>query len=261
MNLDEYLILSDIHIDFWASRFDCTIDEALEKVFWQYPKKKKLICAGDIGNCVSVMKRAYSWFNEHFEETYIVLGNHDMIKELGNTWYDKIGDIRECLSKLPKVHLLDGNVVNDIGGCFGYYSAMCQFTREDEWTTAYYIWKNSWFDGAYWDVDNMDIKNFANKSKEMLVSMLEKKPKVLITHTIPIEIGIPTKFIGSKTNDYFYFKSADILEENLKNDLVWVCGHTHEKLSNEYTTKSGFNVKFICNPLGYPFENNELYNP
>lgn len=255
MDINEFEIKSDIHIDFYvdpvASNRKNQIYNVLERIFKE-STKKKLICAGDISNNLQDILWTYEWFTRRFEETYVIFGNHDMMLEPGINWETKISRTVQFSNNFQSLHILDGNIVNNIGGCFGYYQAMEDFKIN---TKSYFEWRNFWFDGRYWDVPNMDIDNFVDRENRKLRSMLLNGAEVIVTHCIPIQQGIPDKYKDSNTNKYFYFNATDLLENYVRNDLVWVTGHTHERASNDYVNKNGHRIKFICEPYGYPHEN------
>ena len=46
-----------------------------------------------------------------------------------------------------------------------------------------------------------------------------------------------------------------IVEEFNDDIKFWIYGHTHD-----FTNRNLGNINFICNPLGYPFENKKFNN-
>lgn len=100
-----------------------------------------------------------------------------------------------------------------------------------------------------------DIKrNWILEQNRKAIDFIYRVPAdIIITHHMPDSQFIPEKFQGQDeknsayTNDGFDFYG-------LKRCKYWIFGHTHTPIKN--TIHKG--ITFICNPLGYQYENNQL---
>ena len=70
----------------------------------------------------------------------------------------------------------------------------------------------------------------------------------MITHFCPHITAIPPQFSSDINSAYFYFEMKDFFPE--MKAKYWVFGHTHDAYKIEKNGKL-----FLCNPIGYPFEN------
>ena len=86
-----------------------------------------------------------------------------------------------------------------------------------------------------------------NESFLMLKNFLQKndpKKSVIITHHLPSEKSIATKFAGDPLNYSFMTKLDSFILKT--QPLLWIHGHTH--LSFDYQIGS---TRILCNPRGY----------
>lgn len=161
--------------------------------------------------------------------------------------------MKELCKQFDNVHLLDGEVINGIGGCMG----MCDFNCEppqfglDPFTN----WKRHWYDGKFWRYMNQEPRKIWDHYEQKLNDIVKQKPKVIVTHFVPYEIGIPFEYRNNSWNYVFYFKGEKFFEE-LDNDTYWVCGHVHGKRMAEYVNSKRNHIHIMCNPIGYPGERN-----
>lgn len=260
-DLSEYIIKSDIHVNHWMAELGegylspAGIDRACKYIF-DGCTQKKLICAGDVGDTPEQVLAVYEWLANHFDEVFIVLGNHD----LWHLTHSKEDEIKQEMKKYPNFHFLDGldDPVDGIAGCFGVYSALQQFKcvagDKNRKNTPWVKWENMWVDGLYW---KCDPRMFKVKELTRIKEILASDADVIVTHAMPYEQGVPEQYKDSDLNDYFYFHAKDIMDELVHKDIVWITGHTHTPCESEYVTSKGFKVKFICKPHGYP---NEPFN-
>lgn len=268
------LILSDIHVDIHfpyavkPSRLkldDPKADVVIDSMdylwkFYNIPIVDRIILAGDYSNDYLTFSRMIPWIAAKYKEVYLVLGNHDLTVR-GSTpsksnlpfvsSEKKIEAMKIVCAKHDNVHILDGEVINGIGGCMG----MCDFKCEaptyglDTFTA----WKRNWFDGKYWRYFNQEPGKIWNHYDEKMMNIVTQKPKVVVTHFVPYELGIPHDFRNDPWNYVFYFKGDKFFEE-LDNDTYWICGHVHGKRMADYVNSKGNVIHIICNPLGYPGE-------
>ena len=79
---------------------------------------------------------------------------------------------------------------------------------------------------------------------------------IVITHHVPsdslIDIKYKTKHL-LPYNQWFYCNMDKLIEINKNKIKCWIYGHTHTQ-SNIIMN----GIPFLCNPIGYPNENNKL---
>jgi hypothetical protein len=90
----------------------------------------------------------------------------------------------------------------------------------------------------------------ANKSR------FKNKKLIVVGHFLPVSECIALQYIGSPYNVYFNTDRGEYLE-SIAPDF-YIHGHTHTKVDLTYPLKCGKLVNILCNPLGYPQENNRL---
>lgn len=272
------LFLSDIHVDIWIDtieRFrkqmkDGETDKAIVESMLEYqwklfdiPDVERLVLAGDYSNDYLTFTYIVPWLAAKFKEVYLVLGNHDLTcrgatGSKSNLQFmsseQKIDAMKKTCKAFDNVFLLDGEVVNGIGGCMG----MCDFKCEppqfglDSFTN----WKRYWYDGKFWRFFNQEPGLIWNHFEEKLNNIVRQKPKVVVTHFVPYELGIPFEYRNDRWNYVFYFNGDKFFEE-LDNDTYWLCGHVHGMRTAEYVTSKGNHIHIVCNPLGYVGERPE----
>jgi len=273
------LVLSDLHVDFFFSyavkpsrlKLDDpkadVVSDTLNFMwdFYQIPVVDRLVLGGDYSNDYLTFTRLVPWLSEKYKEVYLVLGNHDLTVKGATTSKSnhafvssekKIEAMKEVCGKYGNVHLLDGDVVDGIGGCMG----MCDFRCEppsyglDPFTN----WKRNWYDGKFWRYFNQEPGKIWSHYEQKLSEIVKQKPKLVVTHFIPYEQGIPHKFRNSPWNYVFYFKGQQFFDE-LDDGAYWVCGHTHDCKRTEFVNSKGNRIHILCNPIGYPGEHSSIY--
>ena len=274
----KYYILSDLHIDFYeeyavkSARHrmadppeDVTVD-TLEYIWNDYflPEADAIILAGDYSNDYLRFSRMVPWIAKKYPEVYLVLGNHDLTcrgatDSKSNLQFtsseQKIVKMKEICDAIPNVHFLDGNIVNGIGGCMG----MCDFKCEAPayGLDAHIAWKRNWYDGKYWRYFRQDPSAIWDYQEQLMMNIVKQKPKIMVTHFVPYEIGVPFEFRNDPWNYVFYFKGEQFLEE-MENNSYWICGHVHGRRMAEYVNSKGNVIHIRCNPFGYPHEDGKL---
>ena len=268
----KYYILSDLHIDFYEAyavkpaRYkmadpaeDVTID-TLEYIWNTHflPEADAIILAGDYSNDYLRFSRMIHWIAKKYPEVYLVLGNHDLTcrgatDSKSNLQFtsseQKIAKMKEICDAIPNVHFLDGNIVNGIGGCMG----MCDFKCEAPTygLDAFTAWKRNWYDGKHWRYFRQVPAAIWNYQEQLMMNIVKQKPKIMVTHFVPYELGVPFEFRVDPWNYVFYFKGEQFLEE-MENDSYWICGHVHGRRMAEYVNSKGNVIHIRCNPFGYP---------
>ena len=268
--------LSDIHTDFWwpyaNSRKEYEMADPPEEVtvktlehLWSKHKLADnyttdvdgIIVPGDLGNDWLTCTRTLKWLREKYKKVYFVTGNHDIAVRGGTmsksniqfkTSAQKIEAYRKFCEENDIV-FLEGDTVDGIGGCM----MMCDFTwmhpQLKNWSVL--NWKRHWYDGKHWRyMDNSPFEIFNHYSK-MLDEIVAKKPKVIVTHFCPSILPITFDWRNAPQNDYFYFDATKWLNE-IEQDTIWICGHTHDPKRATYLNKKGALIQVMCHPQGYP---------
>ena len=79
---------------------------------------------------------------------------------------------------------------------------------------------------------------------------------IVITHHMPSHTLIDKKYKTQDMqpyNQWFYCNMDKLIEGNENTIKCWIYGHTH---TPSCVMKNG--IPFLCNPIGYPTENNSL---
>lgn len=260
-------ILSDLHLDFYFKPHLST-NESVKSFFRQIFTDNEardigdvLIIAGDIGHHneqnIQILKILQKEFYKHI---ICVLGNHDYYLvnsearyTFKNNSFKRVKHMRELISQEPNIYCLNGEVIEIEGIRFGG--------------------TDSWYDGSYikkyfpqFDTNQINIlwKQNINDSRlirgisrfddiaKLEIPKLEtiyKECDVMITHVNPSnnEEHINEKYHDSSINTFFTFDGSKYYKNGSMK--YWVFGHTHDAIEYEME-----DVKFLCNPLGYPTE-------
>lgn len=70
---------------------------------------------------------------------------------------------------------------------------------------------------------------------------------IVVTHHLPSNICIASKYMLSPLNPFFLSEFDDLILE--KKPKLWIHGHTHEQIDERLGT-----TRIVANPLGYPTE-------
>lgn len=260
-------ILSDLHLDFYFKP-QLSTDESVKSFFRQIFTDNEardigdvLIIAGDIGHNneqnIQILKILQKEFYKHI---ICVLGNHDYYLvnsearyTFENNSFKRVKHMRELINQEPNIYCLNGEVIEIEGIRFG---------GTDSWYDGSYIKKYfPQFDtnqiNILWKQNINDSRLIKGISKFDDITKLEipklqniyKKCDVMITHVNPShnEKHINEKYHGSPINTFFTFDGGKYYKNGSMK--YWVFGHTHDAIEYEME-----DVKFLCNPLGYPTE-------
>lgn len=261
-------VISDIHCDCFLpvySNFDVEYDEFakyLDKWFNQnnIPRTNEIVIAGDIANDFLKYTQFIRYISGQYDNVYIVLGNHDLCvngrtlsksNDKFETSAEKIASVKEYAKTFNNVYLLDGDVVNDIGGTMG----MSDFSfKPIPFKKEQYIseWKYNFFDGKTWNYYNNNPEYIWQLEKEKLEKIVKKQPKIVLTHYLPMEAGCEEMYKNSYHSCFFFFEGKQFLEK-MPNNSYWICGHSHSARKLDYKCKNGNIVHILCNPFGYTF--------
>ncbi len=260
-------ILSDLHLDFYFKPHLSTNENIIpffRDIFTDNQTREVgdiLILAGDTGHYneqnIKILKILQQEFYEHI---ICVLGNHDYYLvnsearyTFKNNSFKRVEQMRELLNREDRIYCLDGDIVEidgiRFGGADGWYDSgyiKRYFTHfNDEHINL--LWKDYLNDSRL----IRGISRFDDISKIELpkLEQIHKECDVMITHVNPSisEEHINPKYRNNPLNAFFTFDGSRFYTEGSMK--YWIFGHTHDTI--EYKIAD---MKFMCNPLGYPHE-------
>lgn len=263
-------LTSDLHIDHYCDN-SSQITAFIERFL---PEAEVLCVAGDTSDNPKLFIDFYRIASKKYKQTFLIFGNHDLTVQhddyfLQNPFTDtqtKLNWLKEKLSELPNITLLDGTVAKygniKIGGTMGFNdfsvgSALYPHTKSElkkEWL--------HWFDNVNWRYKNNNPDLILHDELLKLSKIIQQKPDIVMTHFIPTAVGIPKKYQAEITNAFFYFNADDFLAK-MKSNSIWHCGHTHDSSKKVHCVKSGLltkKINLLVNPVGYPFETNKTFS-
>lgn len=232
--------LSDLHLEFYnpnkISKLVELIKPDLDCV---------LILPGDIGYPDSTSYDIFmNYVNVNFKKVFVIAGNHEFYKQSTN--------INETLDSLTNYFKKFNNITflnNTIEHYEGY-----NFVGTILWSK---ITKSFYTINDTKMIKNLNIENY-NDQNEVCVKFLEDTVKnldnvIIITHHMPSYSLINEKYKKGDVDNYnqwFYSDMDKFIEQNKDKIKCWFYGHTHSANISKIN-----NVKFLCNPIGYPGEN------
>lgn len=273
-------VMSDVHIDFyidlWQGNEDFYRDGDLKEYETVLPHFERfynlfmkpadgLVCAGDIANDEYNHINWLKFIATKYADVYVVDGNHDLTVS-GHTFgngnphtrsEERIQGVRDALADSTNVHFLGADPVNGIAGCMG----MCDFkcgAHISEYD-AKMMWFH-WYDGRAWRYFiSRNTRGYSSPQKAwdyqygLMKQCIANKPKIMVTHFCPIEMGVNKLFESSSSNAFFYFNAKELLDQ-MEDGSYWICGHTHYARKTDYVTPDGKTIHIVCMPRGYPGE-------
>ncbi len=236
-------LLSDLHFEMWR-------DLQLESLV---AEADVLVLAGDIGVGRSNVKDIVNSFAKYYANVIYVPGNHEYYMGLG------INDFDIIKGKLASnVHYLNpGRVkIDDV-----------TFIGATLWTN----FRDDPLSGKLAAKYINDFRRMKNTTPEIMVAKYREHleyikmqyeategKKVIVTHFMPAKELIHPRWkedsVTFLLNDYFANDLGDWIAN--MSDTVWLYGHTHDRSIQQIG-----DTKLYANPLGYPRENAEPYQP
>lgn len=247
-------VTSDWHLNFSD---DNVIIPAVVKQVKEF-NCQKLILAGDI-YFIDEVDIFLNELSDKLSDVDIIYvpGNHEFYGYDFNAFI--LDGLRQKLS--PRVFVLDGGqyihgklVIHGITGWI-----------DESWKQIHYprvVVKGKFLYKNYSDFSA--IRNFEStleKGKEDFKNLIrdinlfdESFTQVVVTHFMPCKEFVSLKFAGSPLNPCFANDWLDKIQTlPIK---YWIYGHTHEIQTHNIN-----GIKFICNPVGYPFEQGYAISP
>lgn len=215
-------VISDLHIDHYHIS-DAT--KNLRKI--GEGEFDIVIDAGDVGHNAEGWGIAADILGKHKNYIYVP-GNHDRYKD--NYWTP-----------------LECNFVKNINGVKFVCSTL--YSKLDKKNIVFI--KNSINDFMF---TSIDVFNDLHKEALNFIKKEVTKDCVVVTHFCPSFLSVHPRYANSPMNSFFANNLDDFILE--REPQYWIHGHTHDP----FNYKIG-NTQIICNPFGYPRENNKFdYN-
>ena len=259
------LFISDLHLDSYACLTDN--EEILQTAYalfvYRYLSSADVLCiAGDLADYESLEVAFLKFVSPLYKKVYFVHGNHDLVvkRQYPGRRFDTSEErkeyVRASLERYRNVTILDGDVTKDgfVGGSMG----MCDLSYrppDQESFDACGFWAKTWFDGRTWNYCNQVLPDIMRKEFGNLEKVCAAKPRIVMTHFCPIQMGVSDEYKSDPKTAMFYFEASRYLDM-LDDGTIWVCGHTHGQHDVTHVNSRGNRIRILCNPLGGPDEKN-----
>lgn len=233
---------SDIHLEFLTSPIK------IKKIIKKIPPGLNEVCvlAGDIGNpLIGDNYNAFmKYINKNFMKSFVITGNHE--------YYNKKKTISEINDYLEDYFKQYENITF-LNNSYEIYNNYC-FIGTTLWSK---ITEPTYCINDINYIQNFDFEKcneLHENSKQFLNEILAQHENcIIITHHIPSKSLIDEKYMVPSMipyNQCFYSDMDEFIETNKNKIKCWIYGHTH---TQSIIMKN--NVLFLCNPIGYPEEN------
>jgi len=272
--------ISDIHLDFWIpsdvlSNEAKMIKEIKTFVDMILPQKEDigdvLIIGGDLTHYNKQLEYLFTELKKYWDNILVTWGNHDLYfvsnniaRKYKENSFNRIKEQKEICDNF-NINYLDGDVIEiqgiKFGGTGNWY--MLDSDGIDLWhkymndsrliaekvihTQQMYSYGTSTKNYVF------NSNRLAKKEKEKLQDISNNGVDVLITHIgmnePSLDEGMAEVYIGDEANIFYYTDDFDIVKKS--GAKLHIHGHTHQFLKYN---KDGVDV--LCNPLGYPSDNN-----
>lgn len=238
-------LLSDLHVEFEPSAYqqtDCDV----------------VVLAGDI----HTKTRGIEWAIKNIPDAPVlyVLGNHEYY---GKT-YPKLIDEAKKMAEGSNVRILENEVVTLGGVNFLGCTLWTDFELYDDPRIAGFHCQQTMNDyrkikklPSYSKIRSIDIARIHKASKAWLSKELEARKgakNVVVTHHAPSLRSVSAEFQSDLTTAAYASKLESFIKKY--SPSCWLHGHMHN--SSDYLIG---NCRVLCNPLGYPGEENPDFKP
>lgn len=247
-------IASDLHLEF----ADITLTNT--------KNADVLVLAGDICTVKhfnsnhekgEIYQEFFKVCSEQFPYVLYVVGNHEHYNYQFN---DTINDLKSKLAHYKNIHVLDNEVFELKGKMFIGSTLWTDMNDEDSMT----------MDAAAFGMPDFRIVKYYDGINYMkytpeqsvrehrrslayikqVLSNTKDKDIVMVTHHSPSHQSIHPKYISEELMNGAFHNQLDYMMEMADNIKLWIHGHTHTEF--DYTIGI---TKVLCNPRGYPKEN------
>lgn len=234
---------SDLHLEFIN-------ENKIEEFIKEIPSGMDEICilAGDIGYPHQINYDVFmNFINKNFKKSFVIPGNHE---------YYNIKKSIEETNKFLTEYFKKFDNISFLNNSYEYYDNYC-FVGTTLWSK---ITNPNYQINDINYIPNFDFIQY-NKLNNICINFLQDTLKdnnncIVITHHMPSKSLIDVKYTTYKMlpyNQWFYCNMDEFIENNKDKIKCWIYGHTHTASNNMIN-----NIPFLCNPIGYPNENNEI---
>ena len=232
--------VSDIHLEFMSK-----------------PPKIKVMAdvlclCGDIGYPFSGIYREFiKQMSQSFKKVFLIAGNHEYYDsdKYGSHTMEEINSMIQSVirtNKLENVTFLNNSyeLYNDV-----LFVGTTLWSKIPSMNMNDICLMNDFkqIQGLTYDTYNLLHIKSCNFIEDTLASVEKDKKVVMMTHHLPSFNLIDEKHAYSDTNCFYASKCDKYFVEPIK---AWIYGHTHTPNKTIIN-----NIKFVCNPKGYPNEN------
>ena len=266
--------ISDLHMDFFVSQKDRNrLQKPVSNYITQIMKPEKsdiLILAGDLTHYNQQLFELLEQLKEYTNDIFVTFGNHDLylVSNSQRDRYnlqseDRLKEIQEYCANDPRLHYLDGNVVNinglKVGGYGNWYNLptnglIAQWNEVmNDSNLIYGGTEHNVIHYGYGAVEkhsNWDTQAFRKTQEDALQRIIDEKCDILVTHICPSIIPDDHLFTGHIQDRDNIFYATDDFEEVKKTECeVVIYGHNHQIA--EWSQEG---IDFKTNAVGYPME-------
>lgn len=245
----KFRLISDIHLEFHKDH------KKVLNILKSFQKKNKadyLILAGDITNFeaknIEKFKELIKEISADYKKIFMVLGNHEY-------YGSDISKNDECVSRYKSLNICNNLIILD--------NETYIIERPDP-NIEYGI---AIFGSTLWSkIDDFSYNGSNDKyyiKKEFMLNKHDETIKILkdvlsnedyiyivVTHHLPSFKFIVPKYQNDPYNTMFASNCDFMFKDNI---IYWTFGHTHSPINQKEE-----DIKFLCNPMGYPGERSEL---
>jgi predicted phosphodiesterase len=216
-------------------------------------KKSDVLClCGDIGYPFSNIYRDFLIsVNNTFEKVFLISGNHEYYN-LGPNKGKSMDQINYQIESI----ILSNNLTNIsfLNNSYEDYKGF-RFTGTILWShinNPYYLVND------FGQIDNMNIEFYNHlhaKSCKFIEDTISRSeiPIIMLTHHMPSYDLIEDVYKTSSYNKFNQCFASDCSKYFVHPVKIWIYGHTHKQKVSLFN-----NIKFVCNPGGYPEEGNNI---
>lgn len=239
------IYFSDLHLEFIKPN-------EIEKIIKNILPGLDEICvlAGDIGNPYQETYDIFmNFINSNFKKSFVVSGNHE--------YYNKTKTIEETNQYLCE-YFRKFNNISFLNNTSEHYDNYC-FIGTTLWSKitnpAYEINDVNYIP----NFNYIEYNRLNTQCVNFLTDVLENNTNnkcIVITHHVPSNSLIDIKYQTKQMipyNQWFYCDMNELVRTHEDKIKCWIYGHTHtpsDKIIN--------GIHFLCNPIGYPGENNKI---
>jgi len=254
----KFSLLSDVHLEFYKENKILSLINSIKNKIAE--KRDILLLAGDIGrldsqNNIKNYKLFLNSLSPYFEKMFLISGNHEYY---GLSIYDGNEQLNLLKNYVSNLEILNNKsfVLN-------------RSNKKSLKILGSIMWGDTNLDYYSFINDFYEIKDFCANANEYIYQYKQNKlwldnelnnskddyELIIMTHHLPSQRLSDTKYKKFSHLNSYFCSNLDYLFDN-QSIKYWIYGHTHSYFNNKL---SNCHINFICNPYGYPNEN-ELIN-